>query len=162
MKNNCGEGEQVIIQRYILLHYLYIFHAHYLLMNTNGKAGVIAGIVIVVLLVVAVGYFLFNSNNLNSQNENPTNETPSASSQNTVEIKDFKFVSNKITIKQGETITWINKDSMVHTVTSDSGSELDSLSLSQGQTYSYTFNSVGTFDYHCTFHSSMKAKIIVE
>jgi len=67
-----------------------------------------------------------------------------------------------LTIKEGDTVVWTNMDSMSHTIKSDSGSELSSNSLSNGQTYSHTFNSVGTFNYHCSIHPSMKAKIIVQ
>jgi len=81
---------------------------------------------------------------------------------NSVEIKNFAFVPSEITIKSGETIVWTNKDSTSHTITSDSGSEISSPSLSNGQTYSHTFNSAGAFDYHCSIHPSMKGKVIVE
>jgi len=90
-------------------------------------------------------------------NQNGDNQTG-----NIIEISNFAFVPSEITIKSGETVTWTNNDSTPHTITSDSGNELDSGSISPGQTYSHTFNTAGTFDYHCSIHTSMKAKIIVE
>jgi len=81
---------------------------------------------------------------------------------NSVQIIDFAFQPDEITIKKGETITWTNQDEEQHTVTSDEGTELDSELLSNGQTYSHTFNEAGTFPYHCTPHPFMTAKIIVE
>ena len=79
-----------------------------------------------------------------------------------VEIQNFAFNPSQITIKKGETVIWTNKDSTPHTVLSDSGNEINSGSLSNGQTYSHTFNQAGTFEYYCSIHPYMKAKIIVE
>jgi len=79
-----------------------------------------------------------------------------------VNIKGYAFSPAEIRIPKGSTITWTNNDAVSHTVTSDSGSELNSESLSQGETYSHTFNAQGTYEYHCKPHLFMKAKIIVE
>ncbi len=87
----------------------------------------------------------------------PTAE-PRAATVNSVEIKGFAFNPATITVAKGTTVTWTNKDSAAHTVT---GSGFDSGSLSKGQTFSYTFNEAGTFDYICTIHPSMKGKVIV-
>ena len=80
----------------------------------------------------------------------------------TVEIKDFAFNPATITIKKGTTVTWTNQDSAPHTVTSESGNELDSPTLSKGQSYSHTFNEVGTFSYYCTIHPRIKGNVVVE
>ena len=78
-----------------------------------------------------------------------------------VAIEGFAFNPAELNIKQGDAVTWTNKDSAPHTVTSDSGNELASDSLSNGQTYSHTFNQAGTFNYHCGVHLSMKARVEV-
>jgi plastocyanin len=90
-----------------------------------------------------------------------TTPTPTGNS-NTVSIKGFAFNPSTLTVPVGTTVTWTNDDSTSHTVTSDSGSELSSGSISPGQTYSHTFNTAGTFDYHCRIHTSMKGNVIVE
>ncbi|SNQ61792.1 Putative blue (Type 1) copper domain protein (fragment) [Candidatus Methanoperedens nitroreducens] len=52
-------------------------------------------------------------------------------------------------------------DSAPHTVTSTSGI-FDSGSIGNGQTFSYTFNTAGTFEYSCIVHPSMQhGKVIV-
>jgi amicyanin len=79
---------------------------------------------------------------------------------NTVEIKGLAFNPDNITIAKGTTVTWINRDSVEHTVTGD-GNDLDSPILSQGQTYNFTFNETGTFEYQCHIHPTMKGKVIV-
>ena len=79
-----------------------------------------------------------------------------------VNIKGYAFSQVELRIKKGDTITWTNNDAVSHTVTSDSGSELNSAALSQKESYSHTFNAQGTYEYHCKPHLFMKAKIIVE
>lgn len=77
---------------------------------------------------------------------------------NAIDIMDFAFNPDAITVSKGTTVTWTNKDSAPHTVT---GTAFTSETLSQGQSYSYTFNEAGTFEYHCNIHPSMLGKVIV-
>ncbi len=105
-----------------------------------------------------------------STNTMPANSMPAqqATSQvvdgnsASVSIKGFAFNPSELTVKKGTTVTWTNMDSAPHTVTSDSGNELSSQVLNTGNSYSHTFDTVGTFEYHCSIHTSMKAKVIVE
>lgn len=83
------------------------------------------------------------------------------STEATVTIEGFAFKPAEVRISAGGTITWQHKDSAPHTVTSDNG-EFDSRSLSQGDSWSFTFEKPGTYEYHCAIHPSMKAKVIVE
>jgi plastocyanin len=89
-----------------------------------------------------------------------TPSTPQAQ-QASVQIKDFEFAPSKVTIKVGGTVTWTNEGASAHTVTADDGS-FDSGQLQKGKTFSRTFDSTGTFSYHCSIHSSMKAQVVVE
>jgi len=94
-----------------------------------------------------------------------TTEAPAttlASSPTTVSIKDFAFDPATVTVNVGAAVTWVNQDSAPHTVTSDSGGELSSGTLSNGQSYSHTFNAKGTYTYHCGIHRSMKGTVNVE
>ena len=44
---------------------------------------------------------------------------------------------------------------------SSSSAEFDSGIMQSGQTFSYTFDSSGTFEYYCAVHPSMVAEIVV-
>jgi plastocyanin len=79
-----------------------------------------------------------------------------------IEISNFAFNPNTVTIPKGATVIWTNTDSVPHTIVSDTGDEINSDSISNGETYVHTFNTIGTYDYHCSIHPSMKGKIIVE
>jgi plastocyanin len=81
---------------------------------------------------------------------------------NAVAITGFAFSPGALTVKVGTTVTWTNKDSDAHTVTSQgSGGLLQSKALATGETYSYTFTTAGTFSYLCTIHPFMTATVTV-
>ena len=64
------------------------------------------------------------------------------------------------TVTVGKTVTWVNKDTTVHTVTSTTGL-FDSGNLNPGQTYAHSFAQPGVYMYYCTLHSWMKGNITV-
>lgn len=75
-------------------------------------------------------------------------------------ISQFSFKGGDVTVKKGTKVTWTNQDSAPHTVTSDTSS-FSSDTLSNGSAFSFTFNTVGSFSYHCAFHPSMRGTIVV-
>ncbi len=96
-----------------------------------------------------------------SQNPAPPPPPPVAAPPVSTEIKDFAF--SDLTVPVATKITWVNQDSAVHTVTSDTG-QFDSgvgSPLSNGDTFSLSFDTSGSFGYHCEIHPSMKATITV-
>ncbi|MGI0049015.1 MAG: cupredoxin domain-containing protein [Nitrososphaera sp.] len=83
------------------------------------------------------------------------------------------YAPNPIEINVGDTVTWTNKDSTAHTVTSGTGNadpnkgqEFDSspnfspLLVPQG-TFSHTFETEGSFPYFCALHENMKGTVMV-
>jgi plastocyanin len=87
-----------------------------------------------------------------------TNNEPPA---NEVYINNMAYSPATITVTAGTTIKWTNKDGVAHTVTSDTSGIFDSGNLNTGAVYSHTFLTAGTYNYHCTYHASMKAKVVV-
>lgn len=69
------------------------------------------------------------------------------------------FVPDKVTIQQGDTVTWtVVETGFTHDVTSGSNGKADGLFRSAAMTtgsFSYTFNDPGTYDYFCSFHYAM-------
>ncbi len=115
-----------------------------------------------VVVLLAAGC---NSTNTAQNTDGGQNNTQLPVAENTVEIKDYAFNPATIIVKKGTTITWINKDSARHNVVAQGGnastgpkSEL----LAQDQSYTFTFNDAGTYEYLCEPHPYMKAKVIVE
>ena len=72
----------------------------------------------------------------------------------TVDIENFAFSPGDVTVVNGTTLTWTNLDVDNHTVTADDGA-FDSGLLAQGESFSYTFDTLDSFSYHCTPHPSM-------
>lgn len=106
-----------------------------------------------------------------------TNQTPSASpvistaSQNTVVINDYAFTPPSLAIQKGASVTWRNNDSVDHQLFSESPifstppreSKGGSTPLiGAGDTYTYQFNTTGTYAYNCYIHSQEKGTIIVQ
>lgn len=90
-------------------------------------------------------------------------KVPSTAAKNyTIKMSDYLFQPKTLTIKKGDTVTWINNDLASHTVTTDTGPELASDYLKNGESFSHTFTTVGNFSYHCEPHPYMKAIIIVQ
>jgi plastocyanin len=78
-----------------------------------------------------------------------------------VAIKGFAFAPRTIKAKVGEKITWTNDDAAPHTVTAKSGGELDSGTIAQGASFSFTPSKAGTISYFCEIHPSMVGTIEV-
>ena len=73
---------------------------------------------------------------------------------------NFNPVTITVVIGKNNTVSFINKDSAPHTVTADGGA-FDSGNMAVGATWTYTFNTAGNFSYHCSYHSWMKATVVV-
>ncbi len=134
-------------------------------------------IVATVLVAAAVGAF-WVTNNVNNEpvtttpapeqhdttaHESAETETQGQEAEQTskVVIENFAYTPATITVKKGTTVTWTNQDDVKHDVASDSDAFKSEL-LSKGQSFSFTFNEVGSFKYHCTPHPNMIGTVIVE
>jgi plastocyanin len=78
-----------------------------------------------------------------------------------VEIDQFAFVPQRITVKAGTTVTWINEDDAPHTIASSS-KLFKSKALDTGDKFSFTFTAPGTYAYFCSVHPHMTGTVVVE
>lgn len=69
-----------------------------------------------------------------------------------VEMKGSQFQPKELTIEPGTKVTWVNRDSIGHDVTANDGT-FASDTLNGGQTFEFTFDEPGVYEYHCTPHS---------
>jgi len=79
----------------------------------------------------------------------------------TISISGFKFVPDTLTVKTGETIEWKNEDTVVHTATADDKT-FDSGNIAPGKSWTFVAGKPGTYNYICTIHPNMKAKLTVQ
>ena len=84
------------------------------------------------------------------------------SKQNRIEIKDFAFNPQTLTVKSGEKITWINRDDEPHTVVSADKQFKKSTALDTDQEFTITAGAPGTYTYFCSVHPKMTGTIVVE
>ena len=89
-----------------------------------------------------------------------TTAAVTTSAKNEISIKGNAFSPDNLSIKVGDTVTWINNDSYAHTVKAVTG-EFDSGNMASGGNFSFTFDKEGTIDYICGIHTFMTGKIVV-
>lgn len=79
----------------------------------------------------------------------------------TVVIVDAtRYAPATLTLEAGDTVVWVNKDIMPHTATSEAAG-FDSGRIDPGQSWSYTVTKAGSFEYICTYHPTMKGRLLV-
>lgn len=149
-------------------------------MNKSTKLIIVLFAVAVPAIIVAVALTTGKSDapsvdhNKHSAQEHEQAVQASTSAQNNgdaskqadavqVEIKDYAYAPETITIKAGTTVTWTNKDSVRHDVVAKNMSINTPKSdlLAKGESYSFTFNKPGTYEYYCSPHPYMKGKVVV-
>jgi plastocyanin len=123
-----------------------------------------SGLVFSVLLLVLIALAASGCKDNATGTNNGGGSTPP---DDQVWMQNTKFNPQNKTISVGTKITWVNKDSFNHTVTSGTAGNPDGLfdsgTLGSGGTFSYTFNTAGSFNYYCQIHQSvMTGKIIVQ
>jgi plastocyanin len=118
-------------------------------------------IVIVLLIILVIGGFYYFAKNQYQPNlqKATTQQSQTNIEANTVTIENFAFNPGTLTIKLGTKVTWINQDSTTHKIKADTFNSGD---LGQGDKFTFTFTSKGSFDYSCSIHPSMTGKIVVE
>lgn len=122
------------------------------------KSGTIVVLIVLVLIIAGAIYYFGGAPAVNpSENQNPA---PTGVTYN-IKIIGYAFGPAILNIKAGDTVVWTNNDKVSHTVTSDSGTELNSATLAKGDTYSHTFATAGTYKYHCSAYKYMIGKLIV-
>jgi len=80
-----------------------------------------------------------------------------------VDVVDFAYEPQTITIHVGDTVQWNNADDVDHTATSVDGAPAAfDVYLAAGAWGSFTFETAGTYDYFCVPHPTMTGIIVVE
>jgi plastocyanin len=82
--------------------------------------------------------------------------------KNQIEIKDFHFSPETLTVKSGEKVTWINRDDEPHTVVSVEKQFKKSAPLDTDQEFTTIAGAPGTYSYFCSVHPKMTGTIVVE
>ncbi len=84
----------------------------------------------------------------------------------TVEIKEengqYSFQPGMTTVTAGDSVMWQNASDAPHTVTSDGAGPLGGDIAADSGSYSFTFETAGSYAYHCNIHPAMQGTVVVE
>jgi plastocyanin len=149
----------------------------------HNREAVLLGMILSGLILTNLSYGMaqvnaqVNSNSIDNSTSS-VSSTTSASKASDASVSIVKGASSPsvsktydpspLTITRGTMVVWTNKDSSLHTVTSglpeqgSVGTLFDSSIISPEQTFSYTFDKSGTFDYSCTLHPFMHGQVVVK
>ena len=75
-------------------------------------------------------------------------------------IDGSTFGPSSITVRKGDTVTWVNKDPFPHTATA--AGTFDSKSIAANAKWSWKAGETGVYPYICTLHPNMKGVLKVE
>ena len=122
------------------------------------------------MILIIVAIFLAGSYLKEAEVEVPEEPEPEVEAEtHAVSMKFFAFDPAEVTIKVGDTVTWTNDEPskvdhhmMSGTVDAEDMGELFDEEIEFEESFSYTFDEAGEFDYHCHIHTSMTGKVIVE
>jgi len=122
--------------------------------------------ILIVVLVTAVALCGCTSNSPGTVAPTTTPIAPPGAGP-TVTIQNFAFAPASITVPKGTTVTWVNQDTANHQIVNDAqgtitqGALFTSSSFPKSASYSFKFDSPGTYPYHCSLHPAMKGTIVV-
>ena len=86
---------------------------------------------------------------------------PARAAGHTIVMDGTAFSPAVVTVERGDRVTWVNKDPFPHTATAQNRA-FDSGSMAEGASWTWMADKPGTFDYVCTLHPTMKARLVVQ
>jgi len=117
-----------------------------------------------ILCLIMVVLFLLNAcSHLNVPTSTPIPEVLLVvvdDSEVDILIQELALDPAEIVIHAGTTVTWFNMDAARHMISANSG-EFESPTLLFGDTYSFTFDTPGEYNYFNKYHADIKGRVIV-
>jgi plastocyanin len=120
-------------------------------------------VVVCAALVAAAGWVAGNGTHLFAAASASANGLAGEPANGPVEVKidNYSFMPGDLTVAAGTTVTWVNHDDVPHTVRSMDGA-IKSKALDTDDKFSMTFDKPGTYEYFCSIHPKMTAKVLVK
>lgn len=133
--------------------------------------GKIIIIIIIILLILGGAFLAFFPGPGDDTVDSKTKTYPNTSqtlgtSKNKISINKSDFQPDTLEIKKGESVTWVNQDGSQHVISSDQEEsgvpKFLSSNLNKGDSFTYTFNTKGTYKYHCRINPNLKGVLIIK
>jgi plastocyanin len=96
-----------------------------------------------------------------SSNATPTATATANVNAIKIDVRNFMFGPQTLTVTAGSTVVWTNLDQEPHTIASDQGL-FRSGAIDTHETFSFKFDHPGTYRYFCTIHPQMLGTIVVQ
>ncbi len=117
-------------------------------------------------IVIFLGIWLYMSKNLivvSPGIDKLVNPASVINASSIVSIQGMRFEPAVAIVAKGESVIWKNNDPVPHKIVPDVSGVPDFTSpeLNNSKEFTFKFDTVGTFDYHCAIHPVMKGMIIV-
>jgi plastocyanin len=77
-----------------------------------------------------------------------------------VDMRGYAFSPGNLSVPMGATVTWTNDDNAPHNAT-DRGDAWQTDTIGEGESTSATFDRAGEYEYYCTIHPQMRARLVV-
>jgi plastocyanin len=128
--------------------------------HSSGTQTTLGAIILLALFAIGCG-----SSNSPISPISPTNpEGTNPPNLLTVTIRNGVYSPNPVMVKAGQTVNWLNSDTIAHSATDPGVFDTGSISPTSAHSDNgdgVTFNTVGTYAYHCTLHANETATIVV-
>jgi plastocyanin len=128
-------------------------------------------LIIIIIIIIAAGVYIYSTQssrtNVQTGVNNSSNQSIGNNSSNmtsaatTITIQNMTFNPDKITVRSGTNIQWINNDNTQHQIMSDTGSFQSNI-LNPGDSYNFFFAKTGIYGYHDALNPTVTGTIIVQ
>jgi plastocyanin len=126
-----------------------------------GAAAVVLFVIVPVVVMAASDWDMPDMWNMHGRGRDTSSSTlVQGGSSATVYIDDFAFVPGNLQVTVGARVTWTNEDSAPHDATAR-GADWRTRRLSEDDSDTLTFDTPGEYDYECSIHPSMRARLLV-
>jgi plastocyanin len=133
-----------------------------------NKIDVVIASVVIGGAIVVTTYVLSDSMDMGVEGSESSIRQPTATPipSNSIIVKivantgSNSFRPNPVEVNVGESVTWINDDSGIHTLTSKDGM-FDSGMMEKGQSFSFAFDKAGEYPCFCEPHPNMVGTVVV-
>jgi plastocyanin len=76
-------------------------------------------------------------------------------------MKNIKFAPDQASAKVGQTVCWVNDDTVQHDAVDEDTDAFHSALFGKGKTFSWKAAKAGTVSYVCTVHPGMQGKLTI-
>jgi len=125
-----------------------------------AKRSTVGAVVLFGLLAAACGSSTTPTSPMSPTNPEGTNPPNLL----TVTITNGRYSPNPVMVKAGQSVNWLNSDSIAHSATDPGVFDTGNISPTSAHSDNgdqVMFNTAGTYNYHCALHANESATIIV-